>query len=121
MANTTPINECSIGADAEYTVKVATARGWSDFAIYPNGTLEGVNPDGQRDIVPDFARMAKDAAFDMLAALEAGYSDLRTRLIQYAQSNFGASYDEAATYTDTAVPVLEKMRAAIAKATGEAQ
>lgn len=99
---------------------MATARGWSDFAIYPNGTLEGVNPDGQRDFVPDFAGMAKDAAFDLLAALEAGYSDLRTRLIEHAQVAFLMAADEAAQYVDKAWPVLEQMRAAIAKAKGEA-
>lgn len=78
---------------------------------------------GHRDARHAAAELAAEAdglMDDLLAALEAGYSDLRTRLIQYAQSNFGASYDEAATYTDTAVPVLEKMRAAIAKAKGEA-
>lgn len=68
---TTPIAECSIGRDAEYTVKVATQRGWSDFSIYPNGTLEGKAPNGETDFVADYARMAKDAAFDLLAALEA--------------------------------------------------
>lgn len=108
MANTTPINECSIGADAEYTVKVATARGWSDFAIYPNGMLEGVNPDGQRDFVPDFAKMAKDAAFDMLAALK--------QIAQLEADRVGIW-----TWKDLACDAERIARAAIAKATGEAQ
>ena len=68
--NTTPIEKCSIGTDAEYTVKIATERGWSDFSIYPNGNLEGKAPNGETDFVPNYARMAKDAAFDLLAALE---------------------------------------------------
>jgi hypothetical protein len=61
----------------------------------------------------------RDTNAELLAALEAGYSDLRTRLIQYAQSAFGASYEDAVKYTDTGVPVLAQMRAAIAKAKGE--
>jgi len=56
---------------------------------------------------------------ELLAALQAGYDDLRTRLIQHAQGAFGTSYDSAAKHTDSAFPVLEQMRAAIARATGE--
>lgn len=58
---------------------------------------------------------------ELLAALKAGYDDLRTRLIQHAQSAFGTSYDSAAKHTDSAFPVLEQMRAAIARATGESE
>lgn len=58
---------------------------------------------------------------ELLAALQAGYSDLRTRLIFHAQGSFGASYDEAVRYVDTAVPVLNQMKAAIAAAEGGAE
>lgn len=57
------------------------------------------------------ALRAKIAA--LVEALKAGHSDLRARLIQYAQGSFGATYDEAVKYTDTAVPVLVQMKAAI--------
>ena len=118
--NTTPIEQCSLSADAEYTIKAATERGWSRFVIFPSGALLGTSPDGVEDEpVPNYAQMLKDAAPELLAALEAGYNDLRTRLIQYAQSAFGASYEDAVKYTDTGVPVLAQMRAAIAKAKGE--
>lgn len=84
-----------------------------------------VQPDyvnGKRTTPEQLAEVGNAVAAlpDLLAALEAGYSDLRTRLIHYAQSAFGASYENAVKYTDTGVPVLEQMRAAIAKVKGEA-
>lgn len=53
---------------------------------------------------------------ELLAALEIGYSDLRGRLIQYAQSQFGEDYESAVKYVESGVPVLDQTRAAIAKA-----
>ena len=69
--NTTPIEKCSIGPDAELTVRLATEKGWSRFLIFPNGNLIGTSPDGIEDEpVPNFGRILKDAAPDLLAALE---------------------------------------------------
>lgn len=62
---------------------------------------------------------AQEQNAELLAALEAGYNDLRTRLIHHAQGSFNASYDEATVYADRAVPVLQQMHDAIAKAKGE--
>jgi len=101
----TPIAECSIGAGAQYTVDQATQRGWSSFAIYPNGMLEGVNPDGRREFVPDYAQMAKDAALDLLKACEMFIEDFEQPLTSVGLR--------------VRVDTVDAMRAAIAKATGE--
>ena len=56
--NTTPIEKCSIGPDAELTVRLATEKGWSRFLIFPNGNLIGTSPDGIEDEpVPNFGRI----------------------------------------------------------------
>lgn len=64
------------------------------------------------------ALRAQNAA--LLAALKAGYDDLRTRLILHAQRSFGASYDNAVRHADTAVPILAQMKAAITATESEA-
>lgn len=59
--NTTPIEQCSLSADAEYTIKAATERGWSRFVIFPSGALLGTSPDGVEDEpVPNYGQTAKD-------------------------------------------------------------
>jgi hypothetical protein len=69
--NTTPIEKCAIGLEAEYDVKVATERGWSKFEIFPNGNLIGTSPMGETEMpVPRYRRALNNAAPDLLAACE---------------------------------------------------
>lgn len=106
--NTTPIEQCSLSADAEYTVREATERGWSRFAIFPSGALLGTSPDGVEDEpVPNYAQTVKDAAPELLAVVEA-----------YLQWHDGDESDETMKrWLD--VEGIPAMRAAIAKAKGE--
>lgn len=102
--NTTPIEKCSLTPDAELTVKLATEKGWSHFSIFPNGNLIGTSPDGIEDErVPDFGRILKDAALELLTALEA-----------FAEPHFMGDH-----YVRFAPRLIQNARAAIAKAKGE--
>lgn len=62
------------------------------------------------------AERAKNA--ELLAVMEDAYNEFRWRLIAYAQSLFGASYQEASDYADQ-VSVLARMKSAIEKSKGK--
>ena len=107
--NTTPIEQCSIGKDAQYDVQVATAKGWSNFAIFPNGRLVGTSPSGaENEIVPQYAEMLKECAPELLAVLEEARDWIEARLPDSTPMMRGDGQQK-----------LDKMRAAIAKAKGE--
>lgn len=110
--NTTPIEKCSIGADAEYDVRIAKSKGWSEFEIYPNGNLIGTSPAGTKyEPVPQYAEMLKEAAPDLLAALKP-FADY-----------FEGDLSDVGGGTMVAPPFLlqrfKDAKAAIVRATGE--
>lgn len=105
--NTTPIERCVIGAHAELTVKLAKEKGWSNFSIFPNGSLWATSPEGIETVVPNYAQTLKDAAPDLLAALKSCVIFMETA----AKDTIDAEY---------AGLVLRPAKAAIASAEGEA-
>lgn len=125
--NTTPIEQCAIGADAEYDVKIAREKGWHTFSIYPNGNLIGTSPEGIADEpVPQYARMLREAAPELLAALE----DMTRQVEQIHR--FCADRERGCNDSEAECPIamgewvekdemeqLIRARAAIAKARGE--
>ena len=109
--NTTPIEQCSIGHDAEYTVKEATERGWSKFSMFPNGNLIGTSPEGtENEPVPNYAQTLKDAAPELLAALE--WQEMTDNELREHGAN--------PVWETLQKSAAQKRRAAIAKAKGEA-
>jgi len=108
--NTTPIEKCYLSKDARYDVQVATAKGWTNFAVFPNGRLVGTSPSGvENEIVPQYAEMLKENAPELLAALEAARDWIEARLPDSTPMMRGDGQQK-----------LDKIRAAIAKAKGEA-
>jgi hypothetical protein len=75
MNSTTPIEKCSLGKNATYDAGIATSKGWTNLAIYPNGNLVGTSPSGIDDeFVPRYAEMLAECAPDLLRVL----GDLRS-------------------------------------------
>jgi len=105
--NTTPIEKCSIGKDAEYDVKVAASKSWSEFEIYPNGNLIGTSPTGMKyEPVPRYAEMLREAAPDLLTAI--------CDLLPYVESCVEWEQSDCPAKAD-----LLRIKSAIARATGE--
>lgn len=102
--NTTPIEKCYIGADAQYDVEVAAANGWSNFSIYPNGRLIGTSPAGINDEpVPQYASYLKERAPKLLAALKTV-----TALARIKYGNLDADADAVLTDTEKMIASMEK-------------